>query len=228
MYGPPPVAIPVQTVPPRPRSGIGGIAPLLGICCLALIGLLVAATIVLALIPVYLPRRRGAASTTTAPIFLTGNLNQTAGPNGVLPSSNFANIARAIERARGLPAGSITVQQAVVRNNGNGRKKRNQFALTRVKRQSGFIMILQIIFNLLLCPFCGGGGFLASLINLAVIIVIIGRDGLLYYVTFVITQRSTTAPADFTAVGAAAGTTSTAAVTVAPSGTVATTPNVNG
>jgi len=235
MYGPPPVAIPVQTPPPRPQSGIAGIAPLLGICCLALIGLLIAATIVLALIPVYLPKRHGSSSSTTAPIFLTANLNQTAGPNGALPSSNFGNIARAIERARGLPTGSVVVEQAVVNSNGNGRKKRNQFALTRVKRQSTTLLILEIVFNLLLCPFCGGGGFLASLINVDFIVAIIGRDGLLYYLSCVISQKSTTAPPGFSVAGAAATVTSASAtVTPTPSsgggggGTVATTPNVNG
>ncbi|CAF1320790.1 unnamed protein product, partial [Didymodactylos carnosus] len=214
------------------RSGVAGIAPLLGICCLALIGLLIAATIVLALIPVYLPKRHGASSTT--PIFLTATVNQTAGPNGALPSSNFANIARAIERARGLPAGSVVVQQAVVNSNGNGRKKRNQFALTRVKRQSTTTIILEVVFNLLLCPFCGGGGFLASLINLDFALAIIGRDGLLYYLLFTISQRSTTAPSGFAVAGEGASSATSPTVTPTPSvgggsgATMSTTPNVNG
>ena len=43
-----------------------GAWPLAAICCLGLLGLLVAATIVLALIPIYLPGKQTAASTTSS------------------------------------------------------------------------------------------------------------------------------------------------------------------
>jgi len=145
MYGPLRTGPPRVIAPPPPprRGGRFGAVPLLAICCLGTILFLIAATIILSLIPLYINRHGNGANQFGQPVFLIFRfLNGTVDeiqrlPDGTVPNdgTNYQNLATQLETAQGLPAGSLIVEELVVSTPQTKRRRRSQFALNRNKRQ---------------------------------------------------------------------------------------------
>jgi len=161
MYAPPPMVVPARAG----RSGGLASAPILAICCLLFILFLIAATIILALIPVYL-QRKNVQTTSTTPFYASGTLDQSAGGDTALDATNRASLARAIEAATGAPAGSGTVTNGAVTSSAAGKRKRRKLGLVRNRRDDpkagGSVLIFLIIIFSPKCSSCHGGGFLSK------------------------------------------------------------------
>ncbi|CAF0943805.1 unnamed protein product [Didymodactylos carnosus] len=110
MYTP---QVPIAAVPVP--GGRNAIWPLLAICCLALVGLLAAAVIVLALIPVYLTKTgensdlKSRESPTIVIVYSTP-ADSNSVFTGTFPSTNNAAVARQLEQQLGLTNGSLTIK----------------------------------------------------------------------------------------------------------------------
>jgi hypothetical protein len=132
MYVSPPAVVPV--VAPQ-RNFTNG--PLLALCCLMFILFLIAATIVLALIPIYLPAKNANLNNNSPSYYFLLTPNGTAIPyNGPLTQPALTQIANAIAVQLGFPAGSLVLDSATVTTI-QGRRKRRAFGLSRIRRQSG-------------------------------------------------------------------------------------------
>jgi len=115
----------------RPRrTGLFGAGPILAICCLLFIAFLIAATIVLALIPVYLPHKNATPASNTFHLAL--NYPGTIGNDGSLDSTALNQIARSLERAKNLPTGSFNIPSGTVATTST--RKRRGYALQRLRR----------------------------------------------------------------------------------------------
>jgi len=152
MYAPPPVA----AVPVRRRAFN---APLAAICCLGLILLLIAATIVLALIPIYLPRKDVNAGTTN-PFSFTLTPDQTLGDDGPLSADAQNSLANSISTGAGLPAGSLALDSAVAAT--SSRRRRQDSDLERDKRATNQKVYCRGRFRHSVCGLCRIINFLFS------------------------------------------------------------------
>jgi len=144
MYAPPPVA----AVPVRRRTFN---APLAAICCLGLILFLIAATIVLALIPIYLPRKDANAGTTN-PFAFTLTPNQRLGDDGPLSADAQNSLANSISTGAGLPAGSLALDSAVAAT--SSRRRRQDSDLERDKRDTNQKVYCRGRFRHSVCGLC--------------------------------------------------------------------------
>ncbi|CAF4347242.1 unnamed protein product, partial [Adineta steineri] len=88
MYAPLPAAV----VRRNRETGFTAGGPILAICCLGFVIFLIAATIVLALIPVYLSKRSGGSSSSSTPRYTMIMNPGTALPEGTLNSQSLSNI----------------------------------------------------------------------------------------------------------------------------------------
>jgi hypothetical protein len=133
MYGPPPAA--VVPVAPR-RGGISG--PLAAMLCLGVILFLIAATIVLALIPVYLPSRNAQQTGTTKTYYFVLSPNQTLGDDGILSNSaSITSLEQAISSALGLNVNSFVIDgNVVIATVNSGKRRRRGFGLERSERST--------------------------------------------------------------------------------------------
>ncbi|CAF1438451.1 unnamed protein product [Adineta steineri] len=111
---------PVQTAAVRRSRGtaLSAGGPILAICCLGFILFLIAATIVLALIPVYLSTRSGSSSSSSSPRYLALRYigpSKRASDSGLLyegklDSQSLLNINSAVEKALKLQSGSVVAE----------------------------------------------------------------------------------------------------------------------
>jgi hypothetical protein len=129
MYAPPPAIVPASG-----RSGLAANGALLAVCCLALILFLIAATIVLALIPVYLPSRSATLTRTTQTYYFVLTPNGTIGDDGTLSSTDSTTLYNAICASLGFPAGCIKSQGNVLVASSSSKRRRRGFGLTRTER----------------------------------------------------------------------------------------------
>ncbi|CAF1073054.1 unnamed protein product [Adineta steineri] len=160
MYAPPP------SVPARRNrgSGLAAGSPILAICCLGFILFMIAATIVLALIPVYLSKRSGGSPRTTTPTYLlTMNSRTVALPEGNLDSPSLADVGASVDKALNLPSGSTQVKQGAVEATNGKRKRRQSRALRNKRGVDGTTLLCTLIFNIIKCNQCGNLGFLESI-----------------------------------------------------------------
>ncbi|CAF0915925.1 unnamed protein product [Adineta steineri] len=160
MYAPPP------SVPARRNrgSGLAASSPILAICCLGFILFMIAATIVLALIPVYLSKRSGGTPRTTTPTYLlTMNSRTVALPEGNLDSPSLADVGVSVDKALNLPSGSTQVKQGAVEATNGKRKRRQSRALRNKRGFDGTTVLCTLVFNVLKCNQCGNMGFLESI-----------------------------------------------------------------
>jgi len=153
MYAPPPVA----AVPVRRRAFN---APLAAICCLGLILFLIAATIVLALIPIYLPRKDVSTDGTTNPFSFTLTPDQTLGDDGPLSADAQNDLANSISTGAGLPAGSLALDSAVAAT--SSRRRRQDSDLERDKRATNQKVYCRGRFRHSVCGLCRIINFLFS------------------------------------------------------------------
>jgi len=137
MYAAPPPP-PITTTPvvdAAPRRGGLGAAPLLAICCLAFILLLIASTIVLSLIPIYLPAKGTVGDGLTRAVFFRLTPNMTLGNDGTLDDNNRIIISRALATQLGFPAASLFLSPIVLVT--SSKRKRRGLVLARSRRQGG-------------------------------------------------------------------------------------------
>ncbi|CAF0862929.1 unnamed protein product [Adineta steineri] len=180
MYAPPP-----SVAARRNRgSGLAAGGPLLAICCLGFILFLIAATIVLALIPVYLSKRGGGTPSTTTPTYLlTMNSRTVPLPEGNLDSASLADVGASVDKALNIPSGSTQVTAGAVEATNGKRKRRQSRALRNKRGVDGTTLLCTLLFNKLKCDKCGNLGFLES-IKSFVITDSIDIDGVPYTDTF--------------------------------------------
>jgi len=130
MYVPPPPVVPVT---PRRRGILAG-GPILAVCCLGIILFLIASTIVLALIPVYLPTRNTNLGGTTQTFFFLLTPNVTLGDDGTLSPAAEAAIANAISAQLGFVPSSLQFDGNIVVATKSSKRRRRGFGLTRNER----------------------------------------------------------------------------------------------
>lgn len=152
MYSAVPAVVPVASAPRR--AGLAG-GPLLAICCLIFVLFLIAATIVLALIPVYLPNKTVSTSAGSEPYYFTMTPDQPlTGPDGELDDTARTDLGQQIDKAQGFPSGSTNVEEALVRTPA-ARRKRRTFALQRNRRQTSIrVILVRTRFLPALCGLC--------------------------------------------------------------------------
>ncbi|CAF1051581.1 unnamed protein product [Adineta ricciae] len=170
MYAPPPA---VAAGGAR-RSGLAASGPLLAICCLLFILFLIASTIVLALIPVYLSTRDSNSSTYSPTYLMTMTpTNGSFGGEGTLSSDSLSTIASASETATGIPSGSFSVNSGTSTANSSGRRKRRGFGLIRHRRAIS-IVYCPFAFNRKRCGArCDGSAFRAKIKTFTIIVTVI-------------------------------------------------------
>jgi len=144
-------AVPVIPVAAaRPSRGLAGI-PLLALCCLLCTLLVIASTIVLALIPIYLQTATAAATAASQPRYTNFDLG-TQISDGALPTSSANAIADPIRQGLGYPAGSVGVTSATAATTNTGKRRRR--ALQQRDRRvaiAGFgIQLIYVVFFIIL------------------------------------------------------------------------------
>lgn len=150
MYAPP-RPVPVAAAPARATA----LGPLLGICCLLIIGFLIAATIVLALIPVYLPRQGQPSNQNNAAYPFRGTTPSDLGNDGNIPAGSLGSFNSPIDNAIRAGPGTTSTQRGAIATGAQGKRKRRVLDLIRSRRgqteqglQQGYFLI---IFLLLIC-----------------------------------------------------------------------------
>ncbi|UJR24626.1 hypothetical protein I4U23_006000 [Adineta vaga] len=184
MYSPPPSS----TGTSRRNIFIAN-APILAICGLFFIFFIIAATIVLALIPLYLETKDAPSVGRSPTYYATMEPGETL-PEGTLDAQSIKNLNDALDTTLNLQKGSVNIITATV---AAGSKKRKRRALTRKRqRRATTKLFCTFNFNIKVCPRCGRQGFLKTItrITIAVRIWIIDIYGILrgpFSVTFTIT-----------------------------------------
>ncbi|CAF0965275.1 unnamed protein product [Adineta ricciae] len=205
MYAPPPA---VAAGGAR-RSGLAASGPLLAVCCLLFILFLIASTIVLALIPVYLATRDGNTITNSPTYLMTlSPTNGTGLTETNLDSTSLSNIATAAATAANAPSGSFSVNSGTSTVNTAGRRKRRGFGLVR-QRRDGFKLYCPFSFNRLRCGgLCDGGAFRKRIQTFYTIINVLtsfGYQNIYFFVTITYSTTFTVPTPSPTAVTATVG-----------------------
>ncbi|CAF1098415.1 unnamed protein product [Rotaria sordida] len=146
------------------KAGIIG-APITTICCLGVILLIIAGTIILALIPVYLPRKDIPNLPSTATRYITLRPEQYIPPYGITSYSACSTIARQMAISLGLPAVAINPSSCTFAIS-SSRRRRSQL-MSRFRRQTGnskLYMVADIVYAS--CALCRLRTFLSKLIGL--------------------------------------------------------------
>ncbi|CAF3345133.1 unnamed protein product [Rotaria socialis] len=135
------------------KGGIIGAStlPLVSVCCIGLLLLLLASTIVLALIPIYLGTKDLPNLSTTSTQYLTLTPSPSVPALGDTSAADCATIANAMSSAVGSP-GSLTPSQCTFATT-PGRRRR-AWPMSRTRRQGGGFLFIKIVINLLKCPRC--------------------------------------------------------------------------
>ncbi|CAF0888848.1 unnamed protein product [Adineta steineri] len=148
------------------RAGFAAGAPILAICCLGFILFLIAATIVLALIPVYLSKRSGGSSSSTTPRYqfvLTPNpaakrqTSYTPPAGSTLDTASLASIDSELARVLKISADAILIEYGIVASDGTSK------------------VYCPLEFNKQKCSKCGNNGFLESIQSFAITPTIFGH-----------------------------------------------------
>ncbi|CAF0838065.1 unnamed protein product [Adineta steineri] len=191
MYAPPAAAA-------NRRSGLAASGPLLAICCLGFILFLIAATIVLALIPVYLSTRGSTSSSNTKNYVMTmtppgsGKRDSSSIPEGSIDSTTITNINNAVNSNMGFESGTTNGVSGTASTVPTSRRRRG-FGLQRERRASIVKLFFIFFFNKHHCDKCGNKGWQNGvkpfIIRVFVNIYITGTNTLVFsdYVTFTCT-----------------------------------------
>ncbi|CAF0838325.1 unnamed protein product [Adineta steineri] len=148
------------------RAGFAAGAPILAICCLGFILFLIAATIVLALIPVYLSKRSGGSSSSMSPRYqfvLTPNpaakrqTSYTPPAGSTLDTASLASIDSELARVLKISADAILIEYGIVASDGTSK------------------VYCPLEFNKQKCSKCGNNGFLESIQSFAITPTIFGH-----------------------------------------------------
>ncbi|CAF1361917.1 unnamed protein product [Rotaria sordida] len=119
--------------PDAPRRKDSALGQLLCIGCTIFVLFLVAATIVLALIPLYLPKKTVTPSEYSQYYYATGDYSGSLGNDGPLSPAARQNITRAMEDKLGLPPDSVDMDSASVASTSSERKRRG-YDVARFRR----------------------------------------------------------------------------------------------
>jgi hypothetical protein len=175
-------------VPVASRGRAGGFAagPLLAICCLATILFLIAATIVLALIPIYLPTKSATAGTTQN-YFLKGTPGTAVPTDGNLNPTTQSNIAKALDAKLNAPSGTSVFDSSKAVTSGGGRRRRRGLLSRSRRDQSG--PNIQNFFHTChfrsdLCQKCDRSSFILAFgsFSLSVFILELGQTIIINYI----------------------------------------------
>ncbi|CAF0838381.1 unnamed protein product [Adineta steineri] len=202
MYAPLPAAV----VRRNRETGFSASGPILAICCLGFVIFLIAATIVLALIPVYLSKRSGGSSSSSTPRYTMIMNPGTALPEGTLNSQSLSNINSAMNNALNLQSGSFVSESGTVATGGKRKRKREGFEIFRDRRAGTTQLYIVFHFNKQKCDKCGNMGYLQSIPSFPVTVVIF-INSVQYTTTFTSTLvlTSTNNPSTSTAATASSG-----------------------
>jgi len=166
MYAPPPAVV----APAPRRSGLAAGGPLLAICCLLFILFLIASTIVLALIPVYVQRDIDPVGNSPRYTAVMTPQGRDDVPEGNFDQNSLNNFNAASDSAVGLNSGAFNADSSTS-TQGAGKRKRRGFGLVRERRASG-ISYCKFRFNRRRCSICGTRNFLRRVIQYTITIVI--------------------------------------------------------
>ncbi|CAF1028808.1 unnamed protein product [Rotaria sordida] len=119
-----------SAVNPRRKAAYISI-PILSICCLLLAVFLIASTVLLSLIPIFLPKKD--VSWTSPTYFLTIDFDGSLGSDGSLDSAAREAFASKVAEALGLPEGAVIVIRGIVATEASKRKRRG-LPLSRFRR----------------------------------------------------------------------------------------------
>jgi len=163
MYANRDTAVPVVPVVPLSGAQRGGLAgiPLLAVCCLLFLLFLIAATIVLALIPVYLQAKNVQQGGRSQTFFGRSDFSGATVSDGSVGSSGLTAIGNGIASSVGASPGAVTVPSATFATTGGtgGKRKRRGLALRsrRFNTATGGIQFLffTFFFNFAFCPIRG-------------------------------------------------------------------------
>ncbi|CAF1550954.1 unnamed protein product [Rotaria sp. Silwood1] len=157
---PPPV-----TADKAARKGASAALPLAAICCLCVLFFLLAATIILALIPVYLPKKDLSNLPSTKTKYIILNPQQYVPAYGTASSSACNAIASKMASAIGYPSGSITSSSCSFAV-GSRRRRRSKW-LSRSRRQSrSGKLFMQAVINYDKCQRCRLSSYLKKLLGI--------------------------------------------------------------
>ncbi|UJR14943.1 hypothetical protein I4U23_001924 [Adineta vaga] len=170
MYAPPPAVAPGGAA----RTGLAASGPILAICCLLFILFLIASTIVLALIPVYLSTRDSTATGKSPSYLLTADPTGFPDNNGKratayesfdadhdLNSESCTNTANAVTSKLSLSSGAFLVDQC--RTASSARKRRGFGLLREARTNNGVKLFCKVRFNYAKCGRCSATSFLQSI-----------------------------------------------------------------
>ncbi|UJR14944.1 hypothetical protein I4U23_001925 [Adineta vaga] len=170
MYAPPPAVAPGGAG----RSGLAASGPILAICCLLFILFLIASTIVLALIPVYLSTRDITATGKSPSYLLTADptaITDTSGKRAdyssfdadqELDSDSRTNTANAVISKLSLSSGAFLVDQCRTAYT-TSRKRRGFGILREARATNGVKLFCKVRFNYAKCGRCVSTSYLQSI-----------------------------------------------------------------
>ncbi|CAF3237639.1 unnamed protein product [Rotaria socialis] len=141
--------------------------PMLAICCLGLLLLMVAATIILALIPVYVPNKTIDNLVTTSIRYFTLNPLSTITEYGITTARTCTTISNSLESKVGIPLGSLIPISCTFALQSSDRRRRSWYVHSRLRRQSGSAkLFMKAIINYYRCPRCRAQAYINQWINL--------------------------------------------------------------
>jgi hypothetical protein len=205
-----------------PARGLGGI-PVLALCCLLFLLLVIASTIVLALIPVYVSASQATQGGTSKSYSATADYSGSPVNDGSLDSNAKTSLGNSMATGLGVPNGGVNVKSATFATSSGRRRRRALSHRNRRISINGLIQLLYIIF-VFVRSVCGSCITIASniAINFAVSFV---YGGILFARTLSVTIFSTaviSVPATL-ASSTTSTTTSTSTSTTSTTSTAATT-----
>ncbi|CAF1163732.1 unnamed protein product [Rotaria magnacalcarata] len=158
-----------QIAPPVDKAGISRYipaVPILAICCLGLLLLVIAATIILALIPLYVPDKNIDNLVTTSTKYFTLDPLSAVTENGITTAETCRTISNSLESRVAIPFESLIPISCTFASQSSGRRRRSSYAYRRFRRQSGTArLFMKAIINYTRCPLCRSKTYLSKWIN---------------------------------------------------------------
>ncbi|CAF1278527.1 unnamed protein product [Adineta ricciae] len=173
---------------PTARTVFKANAPILAICALFFVFFLIAGTIVLALIPIYLSTKDVAAVGRSSTYYATMTPDVSL-PEGTLDAQSLKNINNELDKALKVHSGAVNMISGIV--SGGDKKRRRRGLLLDRNRRGAVRVYCSFYFNIKICPRCGNAGFRQTIrkFTFTVQLWIIDWFGILrgpFYVTFTV------------------------------------------
>lgn len=134
-------------------SGISAALPFATVCCIGSVLLLIAGTIVLALIPIYTPQKDLTASSNTNR-YLSLSQSGNVPPYGTTTSTACNSINSAMGTAAGVSSGATTASSCNFATQSSGRRRRSWMSSRSRRQSSTTLLFMNIIIDFVKCPRC--------------------------------------------------------------------------